>query len=376
MIVRRLALSLLAGFVLHSTAAAAEMRYVGGTSAAVVQGDYASFGTGATADPSVTRVGSAAYEFILPDLASGGSYVSVAASFTVTDTHGNSFASPSVGTYAGDGYFDAFYDTDRPNTQPSNYVGNLNVFSTGRATVQIAGFNKPLPAGRTPFVGVRLNNSGGRIDVARGDATHAAPSITYGALVPDSGTIDAGPIVEATAIRSGTGSFSLLNQQFDAFNDRAYERADETRRGLIEYHLGGIPAGATVTAASLVVNADGFAGTGAPQVFGYRGDGVADASDALSTLLLGTGAPFAGYVDDQVIALDPALVQSLLADGSILGVTLRAAVDGTTVGYATRDNPFGEAATRLRVTYSFVPEPASLATIASVGVLLAVRRRR
>lgn len=100
---------------------------------------------------------------------------------------------------------------------------------------------------------------------------------------------------------------------------------------LIEFPLDPIPMDTRLTSVQLTLDALTASNPMIIQVLGYEGDGLASLSDqfATTTLLGENDPPGVNSVDDVVIDLDTAFVQSLLGDGAThLGLRLASKTEG------------------------------------------------
>ena len=200
-------------------------------------------------------------------------------------------------------------------------------------------------------------------------------------------------------INNPNGATSTFDPTSFTLNTSRFPRDGILRRGLLDYPLAAIPAGATVDSAVIQFQLQQFTSqfgggeTRNPfiQFYGFAGDGELGIFDGARPLdrLLGASGDLDSLSTVYTVALDAAYVQSL-AGGSMggsaggatsLGVIADAGRDDLQAAfYSTEGSAFGGvAAPLLTVTFtpaSAVPEPASAAAVAGVAGVLLVRRRR
>lgn len=354
---------------------------VSGTSAAAFQREAVTSGSIASGGSFATRViydGSgnesrAVYEFGLPTLPAGGTFSSINLNYVVAETtSGPGVASQlRFTTYQGNGVYNAA-DADQiggPTVSPL-------LFNTGSYTQAL-----PTTAAG-PWLGVNAwqEQFGHATGIARGGLGGAAPTLTYAATVPDSGTLTTRPLVDGLLNGSG-GSFTVTD---GLPNANVQEFGSINRRAALEFALGGVPQGATVTSAKLLFDVYTYTSDsipGGPRFYGYVGDGQLLPADGLQTSTLLATGPTVENLDAYEVTLSAASINALLAAGAddTLGILVRGSVDGEQFGFVTNEGdnvPAGtDFAPRLVLTYA-VPEPTTLAALAGVAAVVMRRRRR
>lgn len=349
---------------------------VSGTSAAayqqeaVVTGSIVSGGSYATRiNYNSTAESRGVYEFALPTLPTGGSYTSVAINYSVAETNssGGTASQLRFFPFAGNGRYET-----ADNSQGGTGTLSPQFFSTG-------GYGTVLPASnataysnaKKSFFGVMAwqENFGFSTGVGRGFSGGGAPTLSYAATVPDSGTLSTRAMVDVqydngVLVEGGTSIFTQ-----NSSNDR----------GILEFDLGGLPAGATITSAALKFDVNVYttsSGDGPePRVYGFNGNGTAELSDANMSNLIATGNTVTA-LDSYSINISPASIEALRGSSDIVGLTIAPSADGKQFGFYTSESNFaGSIPVTLDVTYA-IPEPASLAGVITVTAGLLARRRK
>ena len=201
------------------------------------------------------------------------------------------------------------------------------------------------------------------------------PNLSLTVTVPDSGTVHAKPLFDVLATAQSSGGFTLTDG--DPHINAQYLPGIVDRRGILRYDLGAIPHGATITSASITFNVDTITNSpgNSPQarIYGYTGAATVSAADAQQLGdLLGTSDPVTS-LGTVTVNLDPSALQSLLASGDFVGLTVLGSANGEQFGFTTLESGFDSAPT-LNVTYA--PEPAGAALLAGIAVPFLLSRRR
>lgn len=158
------------------------------------------------------------------------------------------------------------------------------------------------------------------------------------------------------------------------------------RNIILEFDIGSIAPGSTIDSASLAIVKDGiFSNTGTDlplHLLAYNGDGVIDISDfdAVATNVGDftiNNAPIPANGTEFVFDLsDVAPLQTALDTAAGL-LTVRLETDSfATINFASLETATGFAPPELRVTFTAIPEPASLAILVGATLIFGVRRRR
>lgn len=185
---------------------------------------------------------------------------------------------------------------------------------------------------------------------------------------------------DVKATPDGGGGFSLTEGE-TSINVQKVDLAAVDRRGVLEFDISSIPAGAPIVSASIDFSVIAFTGgSDGPMVrlFGYVGNGTPDTTDAeqISTLI-GVGDQI-DSLGPTSISIDPMYVQSQLGQTDFLGVTMLGSENGTQFGFRTLEDEslgFGPSA-KLSIVYG-VPEPSTLALAAiALFALLGYSYRR
>jgi len=163
-------------------------------------------------------------------------------------------------------------------------------------------------------------------------------------------TVNLPPTFDVKAIPGATRS--ITDGETGLFIGLGFDAENPEERPIFEFPLDGIPADATITAATLQL--DPYASSGSPrvEVQGYAGDGLASLSDitAAGPVLATTGPVDAGMSSIEII-LSAGFIDSLLGASTHLGLRLRSLDLPEYVGFSSSEATFG-APPRLSVTYT------------------------
>ncbi|HYW79460.1 MAG TPA: SdrD B-like domain-containing protein, partial [Thermoguttaceae bacterium] len=205
---------------------------------------------------------------------------------------------------------------------------------------------------------VREVNQDGWVQTAPAGGAHAI-SLAAGEIIEDHDFGNRELVVENyTIIASADGE--AIDSNFDGTFEAVETMSTEigTRyhappyvssesRGLFEFDLSSIPAGATIVSASLELSPSGLASAQGiyPTVafYGYPGDGVISTGDAVITGLGGIEEFTVTITNfDRITgSINVTLLQTLLARGDHLGIRARQMVsNGSSVSFASREHPY------------------------------------
>jgi hypothetical protein len=356
---------------------------VAGTSAAAYQQEAVVTGSIASGGDFTTRIqfgngneSRGVYEFALPTLPVGGTYTSAAINYNVAESNfGNGNASQlRFFGFRGNGRYDAAdaNATGSPAGLSPKFFGDVSSAQSTALSTSVVN-----AAAGSSWFGVTAwqEQEGFRTGLGRGGSGGPAPTLSYTADVPTTGTLSTRAMVDAR-INNG-----VLEEGSDVITTQELGFASIQRRGILEFNLAGLPAGAVITSASLKFDVAGITsgstdGGPDPLVYGYNGNGVAGVTDGSQTGNLIATGPEVTNLGDYAIAMDPSKVQALRGSNSIVGLLIGGSADGNQFGFYTSDSTFaGNNPVTLDVTYA-VPEPASMAALLVGGLLLARRRSR
>jgi hypothetical protein len=353
---------------------------VSGTSAAAYQQEAVVSGSIVSGGNFTTRIqwdstseSRGVYEFALPTLPNGGSYTSVAINYQVAETNQNT--TPPVASqlrffpFAGNGRYDATDANTGGTGTLSPQFFSTGAYSTSLPVTEANAVNTV----KGSWLGLMAwqEQFGYRTGVARGPGGGGgpAPTLSYAATVPDVGTLSTRAMVDA----------QYTNGVVTDGDTDIFTQSSSNTRGILEFNLGGLPDGATITSAALkfdvnLYTSDTSTGGPEPRVFGYNGNGAASAADGTAGSLIATGNEVTG-LDAYTINLNPATVAGLMGSNDIVGFAILPSLDGKQFGFYTSESTFaGSVPVTLDVTYA-VPEPTSLGAILLAGAGLLARRR-
>lgn len=135
---------------------------------------------------------------------------------------------------------------------------------------------------------------------------------------------------------------SITEGETGLFAGLGFDASNPEERPIFEFSLASIPAGATITSATLKL--DPYASSGSPrlEVQAFAGDGLASITDITSTgqVAATTGAVSAS--DPSIdISLTPAILQSYLGTSNYLGLRIRSLDLPLYVGFGSTEATFG-----------------------------------
>jgi hypothetical protein len=322
------------------------------------------------------------YEFYLPTLPNGGTYTGATINYTVNESSSSGAVSSQLQFfgYPGNGRYDV-----ADVFQTFSSIGMSIQFTNGQLTTHSTPIDVSLVNGvhnaNNNWFGVvawqeQLGHSTG---VGRGGPGTIIPRLEYAANVPGSGSLSTRPIFDTLATYNGA-TFDLSDGQFDVAINTQFIPDVVDRRAILEFHLGGLPDGAVITSASLsfdvaVLTTDPIDGGPEPRFFGFAGNGFANAFDALLVALpLATGSEVTA-LGPYTVDLDVTTLQSIFEINDLVGIVVGGSADGHQFAFDTLESEalLGGSAVTLNITY--VPEPATMAVLPALGVLLLRRRR-
>ncbi|MEA2709024.1 MAG: hypothetical protein QOF78_1625 [Phycisphaerales bacterium] len=319
------------------------------------------------------------WEFGLPAMAPGYTLNSAAVKSYVSALQGSTTVNADVNFhgYAGNGVFNGAGD----GTVPFNQVARTGPMLTGGARLDplnVAYLQSRYAAGST-HIGLMGYAEVAGYRTGFSNAGQLGPTqLTVNATVPDTGTVVSRPVVDAKVSTSDMVNYVLTDGE-GTINTQYLPGANVDRRGILEYHLGGVPDGATITAAKIAFNLQAitYSGSDGPNVrlYGYSGNGLAELSDKdqmFNLLAVGSSTTSTGPYE---VDLSTTLIESLLSSGTdYLGIVALGSADGHQLGFYTNEAGFSPPAT-LSVTYA-IPEPAAMSLLLAPLAMFMRRRRR
>jgi hypothetical protein len=156
---------------------------------------------------------------------------------------------------------------------------------------------------------------------------------------PAEQTIDISPTVDALATLTD-GTFVVTDGQ-NSINTQRIPDIDLDRRGILEFDIGDIPSGSSISAASLTLSVNTITHTETeypqPLFYGYAGDGAATTADAGETaILLQESDPILGSAI-RTFDFDPALFQSTFGDADFAGLLIVGSENFRQTGFWTSE---------------------------------------
>lgn len=316
------------------------------------------------------------YEYRLPALPTGSTISAASLNYYVSQYAGGpgSASEVSFHGYAGDGLF-------APNDAlvPFHQVASSGPISSGFAHSSTLDANYLLSrhTNGTSYLGIMAYDE---IPFYSTGLSLSSPvKATYTVVSPNVGTLSTTPLVDGELDLVNGGTYSVLAGN-TSINVQEIGFASIDRRGALEFDLRGLPAGATITSASIRFNVNVLTSGGAgspsmPRIFGYQGDGTITAADATgASVLLGTGA--ATDLGTNTIALDAAAIQALLSNSSTLGLLVRGDTAFHQFGFSTlASSQVAGVPASLSIAYS-VPEPSLAFVILIPAFILRGSKRR
>jgi hypothetical protein len=201
-------------------------------------------------------------------------------------------------------------------------------------------------------------------------------------------TLDTQPLIDFTATRF-TGEPWQLNSgggtvTAEWFINAPPDTPSFDARGVFEFDIQSIPAGSTITSATLNLEVVSFQQDTDPpylEFFGYVGNGSADLTDPDETVgaqKIGSYAPLTFALGPISVPLATDYIQSI-AHEAFLGIVMWQSVDKASVDVSSLENAGSGAPATLSITFAPpVPEPSSLAALCGMALAaaaLACRRR-
>ena len=133
------------------------------------------------------------------------------------------------------------------------------------------------------------------------------------------------------------------------------------RRGVIEYDISSIPAGAIITGAKIMFDVNSISGGPDALAYGYAGDGVASIADALQVDAEIGLLRFPFHTGSHTADLKTEFIQSLVGKSKYLGINLVGGLSGGSLGFYTDEwhtSPYFGLPAQLFIQYTAVPEQA------------------
>ncbi len=223
------------------------------------------------------------------------------------------------------------------------------------------------PAGRY-FTGMSIQHNSSTFTAIRYD------DVAFRTAVVASNRLEKTAAVDAAASAIGGGNYAVTDGA-TSVNVRNFSGSTpDTTKGILEFDISSIPAGAKVTGATLEFDVSQFTSSGADtnqiSILGYAGDGVATPADGSRTgpTISTRSMESLGLM---AISLDASYLQSLAGQSNYLGLLANEPL-GWQMSFNTNEDTFKALAPTLTVDYTPTPEPASVIWLA-LGTL-ALRR--
>jgi len=173
--------------------------------------------------------------------------------------------------------------------------------------------------------------------------------LNYG-TAPPTNNLTIAPTFDVKAIPGATPS--ITDGETGLFAGLGFDAQNPEERPILEFPLSGLPAGATITAATLKLDPYNSSGSPRLEVQSFAGDGLASLSDITSAgQVVGTTGPVSASDPSIDISLTPSIMQSYFGTASHLGLRIRSLDLPLYVGFGSSEATFGTPP-QLVLTYS------------------------
>ena len=187
------------------------------------------------------------------------------------------------------------------------------------------------------------------------------------------------PKFDVNVSKEAGGPYMLVEDQ-GGINVAQFPSSGIDRRGVLEYDISSIPAGATITGAKIMFEVNSISSSGNSLVYGYAGDGTASIDDAfqVATQIGTVNFPF-GQTGTQTMDVSTQFIQSLVGNSQYLGINMVGSPQGGSLGFYSDEwhtSPYFGLPAQLFIQFTPVPEPATATFAAALFAATALLHRR